>query len=437
MRPRSRASDAQTASPGTAGATTTGMTLEVAFHKTPTTGAGHRHARPEPGFSPEKGAYLMNPATSALKLTSIAVIPLVLMETGAQASAALANNSGTSPSTSSISAGSPHNASNNEAFSVMRTGSGQTAVVDRSMADQGITAAAGTNFVDLSWQGYSNQARYLVTRDGKDVAALAPGVTAFHDTRVTPGSTYRYSITPAQTQATNPQTRAWGMQVAIPSIAKNQDTTTALRSQAADRTAAAKAAKTTTLTWVTFIPENRIDAPPTGCDYGKGYQFAGDNRSGFDWKNPNYRTSLNAVINWSDKSVQGYKHVGTSHVYRKSTGRLIAAKTAGDKDMVARKLGSDRDSVDVRMVTHATNPFCKGLGGVKGAIDGAFTMHLTTSGNYSITSGTLRLMPNHYIYIYNGGKVTNVYTSKYANPLCLVGSATCEEAQLGSLYGKF
>jgi hypothetical protein len=421
------------------------MTLKPPF--TPTTGMAH--ARPEPGFNPKKGAYLMNPATSALKLTSSTVIPLVLMTTGVQASAAAANDSGASPSTTSISARSPHgptdvsrpsahgSASNAEAFSVGRTASGQPAVVDRSMADQGITAAAGTNVVDLSWKGYSSDARYLVTRDGKDVATLAPGVTAFHDTRVTPGSTYRYSITPAQPRAANPQARAWGVQVAIPSAAKNQDTTTALRSQAAARTAAGKAATKTTLTWVTFIPQNRIDAPSAGCDYGKGYQFAGDNRSGFDWRNPNYRTSLNAVINWSDTSVQGYKSVHPSHVYQKSTGKLIATKTATDKGMVAKKLGSDKDSVDVRMVTHATNPFCRGLGGIKGAIDGAFTMHLTKSGNYSITSGTLRLMPNHYIYIYNGGKVTNVYTSKYANPLCLVGAATCEEAQLGSLYGKF
>jgi len=386
----------------------------------------------------------MNLYASALKVTSIAVIPLVLLTTGAQASADPVNDSGSSQSASATSARSPHgptgvsqssthgSASNTEAFSVMRTVSGQPAVVDRSMADQGITEAAGTDFVDLSWQGYSDQARYVVTRDGKEVAAPAPGVTAFHDTGVTPGSTYRYSITPAaQPQATNPRARAWGMQVAVPAAAKNADTTTALRSQAAARTAAANAAKTTTLTWVTFIPQDRIDAPPAGCDYGKGYQFGGDNHSGFDWTNPHFRTSLNAVIKWSDKSVQGYKEVRASHVYQKSTGKLIATKTATDKEMVAKKLGSDKDSVDVRMVTHASNPFCKGLGPIKGGIDGAFTMHLTTSGNYSITSGTLRLMPNNYIYIYNGGKVTNVHTSKYGNLMCLIGSATCEVAQLG------
>jgi len=427
-------------------AATTGMILKPSSARVPKGMA----PGPEPGFSPKKGTYPMNLYASALKATSIAVIPLVLTTTGAQASAGPTNESGSSqsaPSTSGRSSqdltdasqSSAHgSASNTEALSVIRTASGQTAVVDRSLADQGITAAAGTNFVDLSWQGYSNRARYLVTRDSREVATLAPGVTAFHDTRVTPGSTYRYSITPAtQPQATDPRARAWGMKVAIPSAAENQDTTTALRSQAAARTAAAKAAKTTTLTWVTFIPQDRIDAPPAGCDYGKGYQFGGDNRSGFDWRKSDYRTSLNAVINWSDKSVQGYKEVRASHVYQKSTGKLIATRTATDKEMSAKKLGSGKDYVDVRMVTHASNPFCKGLGPIKGGIDGAFTMHLTTSGNYSITSGTLRLMPNHYIYVYNGGKVTNVYTSKYGNLMCLIGSATCEVAQLGSLYGKF
>ena len=73
-------------------------------------------------------------------------------------------------------------------------------------------------------------------------------------------------------------------------------------------------------------------------------------------------------------------------------------------------------SVDVRMVTHASNPFCKVT-----AIDGAFSMHLTQSGNYAIFSGNHRQMPNHYIYIYDGGKVTDVYKRDAASPLCLVG----------------
>ena len=379
-------------------------------------------------------------------------VPLALLTTGTQASASSAEDPGGSSSVFSISALRSHDlidvsgfsaqsaqgmALNAQGFSVMRTASGQTAVLDRSMADQGITTAAGQNFVDISWQGYSKQARYVVTRDDREVAALAPGVTTFHDTHIAPGSVYHYGIAPVLPEGGNPEARRWGMQVAVPSATKNENPLTALRRQAVSRAVAASVAKTTTLTWVTFIPQKRIDAPAAGCDYGKGYQFAGDNHSSFDWKSSSYRTALNAVITWKSKSVQGYKSVHSSHVYKKSTGKLIATKTATDKYMVAKKLGSDSHSVDIRMVTHATNPFCKGLGGVKGAIDGAFTMDLTTSGNYAIRSGTHRLMPNHYIYIYDGGKVTNVYERKYANALCLIGSATCPEANLTGYYGKF
>ncbi|CAM5320418.1 hypothetical protein SCYAM73S_05299 [Streptomyces cyaneofuscatus] len=126
-----------------------------------------------------------------------------------------------------------------------------------------------------------------------------------------------------------------------------------------------------------------------------------------------------------------------THVYKKSTGKKVATKTATDKHMTAKKLGSGKNSVDIRFVMHAANPFCKGLGGVKGAISGAATINMTKSGNWTIRSGKHRLMPNHHIYIYNGGKVTNVYTRKYVGLPCLIGSVLCQEADLTGRYGKF
>lgn len=400
----------------------------------------------------QSGETLVKLGNRAAKLTSLALLPLALLTTGFEASATPAKDVGGSSAGFSISALRSHDltdvsgfsaqsaqgkALNTQGFGVLRTASGQTAVVDHSMADQGITTAAGRGFVDISWQGYSKQARYVVARDGKEVAALAPGATTFHDTHVTPGSDYHYSVVPVLPRGGNPKARTWGMQVTVPSVARKENSLTALRSQAVSNAAAASAAKTTTLTWMAFIPQKRIDAPAAGCDYGKAYQFAGDGHSKFDWKSSKYRTALHALITWKSKSVKGYKDVHASHVYKKSTGKRVATKTATDKYMKAKKLGSGKNYVDVRMVTHATNPFCKGLGGVKGAIDGAFSMHLTKSGNYSITSGKHRLMPNNYIYIYDGGKVTNVYKRKYANAACLIGSVACPEADLTGRYGKF
>ncbi|MEU1217318.1 DUF3238 domain-containing protein [Streptomyces sp. NPDC005790] len=315
----------------------------------------------------------------------------------------------------------------------MRAASGETAVVDRSSAREGITAAAGKSFAELSWEGYAKDTRYVVTRDGKEVARLDAGVTSFRDTNVEPGADYHYQVAPVLPKGGNPQARLWGMKVSIPV----SGSPTALREQAVSRATAAGVAKTSTLSWISFIPQKKIDAPTGGCDYGKKFQFGGDGRSKFDWKSSKYRTALHATVTWKSKKVVSSKHIGATTVYVKKTGKKVKSKTATTKNMSTKKLGSGKNHVDVRMSLNATNPFCNGLGSVKGAINGAFTINLTKSGNYTIRSGKHRLMPNHHIYIYDGGKVTNVYTRKYANAACLIGSIACPEADLTGTYGKF
>src|SRR6266567_4894749 len=59
---------------------------------------------------------------------------------------------------------------------------------------------------------------------------------------------------------------------------------------ASSASAATVVGPTTTVTWMTFIPLTKIEAPPVGCDYGNGYQFGGDNHKTFDWKSSHYRT---------------------------------------------------------------------------------------------------------------------------------------------------
>lgn len=389
------------------------------------------------------------------KATSLAILPLTLLVAGFPASASAGSPGGTDGGADSGPSATPFSLSavkaqsltdvsgagaqsaeaktlKSQGFGVLRTASGTTAVVDRSMADQGIVTAAAPTFVDLSWQGYAKDARYVVTRDGKAVASLAPGVSAFHDTSVTPGAGYDYRVAPVLPEGGAPDSHSWGMKVVVPATTGGAATLASLRKQAVARATAAAVASTTTLTWVTFIPQSRIGAPAAGCDYGTKYQFAGDGHSDFNWKSNAYRTSLNAVITWSSKAVAGYKDVHPSHVYLKSTGKLVATKTASDKDMVAKKLGSGSNYVDIRMVTHASNPFCH-----VGAIDGAFTIHMTTGGDWSIRSGNHRQMPNHYVYIYDGGRVTNVYTRKYANAACLIGPVACPLANLTGYYGSF
>ncbi|MBB1260604.1 hypothetical protein [Streptomyces alkaliterrae] len=383
-----------------------------------------------------------------LKLTALTAVPLTLTSFALPASASSAQPPRAETATFSFAkissskladvsgvsaAGAQGRTADRHGFRVLRAPSGETAVVDSSLAHQGITAAAGTSFVDLSWKGYADNARYAVLRDGREVAKLGAGVTSFRDRRVSPGTQYDYQVLPVLPEGGAKGAKLWGVKVSVPA----SGSLTGLRGQAASRAQSAKVASTTTLSWITFIPQKRINAPSAGCDYGTKFQFGGDDRTAFDWKSSRYRTALHATITWKDKSVKGNKHVRPTHVYRKSDGKEVAKKTATDKNMEAKKLGSGSNNVDVRMVLHATNPFCKGLGGVKGAISGAFTMNLTTSGNYAIRSGKYRLMPNHHIYIYDGGKVTNVLTRKYADAKCLVGSILCREADLTGYYGKF
>lgn len=194
---------------------------------------------------------------------------------------------------------------------------------------------------------------------------------------------------------------------------------------------------TTTLSWVTFIPQAKIDAPLVGCSYGRGYQFGGDNHSAYDWTSSRYRTALHAVVAWKAKTVSGGASISASHVYRKSTGKLVATRTASSKDMSVRLLGFGSDYVDIRMVTHASNPFCSGLLGFKGAIDGAISIRLYKDGYWQIRSGNHRRMPNHYIYIYNSGRVTDVYKARYDSAGCLIGQATCPLENLTGFTGTF
>ncbi|MFF4675066.1 hypothetical protein ACFY1C_35795 [Streptomyces sp. NPDC001279] len=326
-----------------------------------------------------------------------------------------------------------------EGFSVRTAPSGQTAVVDSSMASDGAISAANPRFVDLAWKTYSAKARYTVVRGDTVLAELPAGSTSFRDTTVAPGAKYQYRIVP-QLVGDAAQAHTFGLQVTVPAPKRGQSDLTAMRTSATARAKAAAAATTTTLTWQTFIEQKRLDAPlvlgKKVCTYGKGYTFGGDNH-GFDWRSSSYRTIANALITWKSKKVEGYTSIGATHVYNKKTGKLVAKRTASGSKMQVRKLGSGSGYVDIRMVTHATNPFCSKK--LPNAIDGTLQFKIRSNGNWEIRSGNHRQMPSHYLYIYNGGRVTNVYKAKAAGPWCLSGSGMvgCQLATLTGYRGRY
>jgi hypothetical protein len=252
------------------------------------------------------------------------------------------------------------------------------------------------------------------------IATLPVGMSSYHDSSATPGAAYRYNIV---SLTDDKNAKMWSIKVLVPKPPRRgEDISKSMLRQANTESEALLTAATSTVTWTTFIPQSRIAAPAVGCDYGSGYEFAGDGH-GFDWTASSHRTSVSAVIDWSAKTVAGYVSIGTSHVYRKSDGKLVASKTASGANSYAKKIISDANSIDVRFVTLASNPFCH-----VGAIDGSFSMHLTHTGNYSFVTGNHVQMPNHHVYIYDGGGETDVYEKKAYGPECLLGDAVCERA---------
>jgi len=316
-------------------------------------------------------------------------------------------------------------------IAVLQLANGDHAVVDKSLLRTGAASAATTDTVRLAWAPRKVATGYAVLRDNRLIARLPAGADQYADEAVRPGASYNYVVTPLGVPKTVRNHPVWGMHVNVPAVSAGESGNAAVARQARVDAKAVARASTTTLSWVTFIPQAKVNAPAAGCSYGSGYQFGGDNRS-FDWTSSKYRTALHATITWSSKGVVGNKAVGTTHVYKTSTGNLVSQKTASTGDMESRKLGSGSNYVDIRMVNHAKNPFC-----TFGAIDGAITIKLTSSGNWEIRSGTYRRMPNHEIYIYNGGAVTWVHKSTYQSVTCLIGPAACDETNLTGYYGSY
>lgn len=305
---------------------------------------------------------------------------------------------------------------------------GAYTVVDRSLARSGFVYTASHDRVVLKWRVDPRSRGYLLVRDGRQVGRVGKGVHRFVDTRVSGGGAYDYSVVPVVPSGVFDAYR-WGARVEVPDGAG-----LASASKAAGLKAGAYSRKalpsTTTVTYLTFIPQSKIDAPPAGCEYGSGYQFGGDGH-GYDWSTSRYRTAVHASVNWSTKVNTSNVSIGTTHVYRKSTGALVAQRTASGGASYSKKMSEGTTSqIDVRLVTHATNPFCSGW---TGAIDGAVNVRLVRSGNYAIIGGNHRQMPNTHVYIYSEGRATTIYTRNYQSAYCLLGPVACD---LADFYGS-
>ncbi|MGW4665511.1 hypothetical protein [Streptosporangium sandarakinum] len=129
--------------------------------------------------------------------------------------------------------------------------------------------------VEISWAAQGNAQGQTIVRDNVKIEDLGPGVDYYQDSKITPGATHQYIVTPASlTKGTHP---VWGMKITVPQAKAGEEKVDTLGRYADIRPSAAAAEGETTVTWETFIPQAKVDAPPIGCEHGGGYQFGGDN----------------------------------------------------------------------------------------------------------------------------------------------------------------
>jgi hypothetical protein len=312
--------------------------------------------------------------------------------------------------------------------------SGDAAVLDTSLLEQGAAVAAAKRFVDLSWAPVRGAQGYRVFRDDKMVVETQS--TSVRDRAVVAGHTYAYrveSVMRADAPSIGDGIQVLGLLARVP----REQQTVVEAAEEAGEAVSAKAARTSA--WVearTFIKPSRVDAPPVSglCEYGKGYQFAGDGRS-YSATSSRYRTRITANLRFDKKNPRLHgssTKIGATKVYKKSTGKLIATRTASASKVTVRELGSDKDQVDLRFNIQARDPFCS-----VGSLSGAFTMNVYKNGNWAIRSGSHRQMPHWEVYAgWAGGPNTTVYRRGAASTACLIQLA-CPETQMGGYTGDF
>lgn len=303
---------------------------------------------------------------------------------------------------------------------------------------EGAASAATPRFVDLSWSPMDGVESYAVERAGELVATTTE--TALRVTDVTPGEQIDFRISAISAEDSVGDTPVFGLHVEVPQGAVGEDSAQQQVSQSA---AQAVRYDNAYLDWYTFIPMDRVDIPPVGCEYGSGYQFGGDDRGFAATPSQSsilgYRTWIAGNIAWSRGSgpVLTSSFFTPTSVYDADTGEEVDfAGNDGNPDNIAEMnvLDSSTEFVDIRVRLQGHTAFCP----IGNSVEGAFTITVTRAGNYAILSGQHRQMPNHEIFLtsFGAGNSTIVYQRRYLDPTCLVNWA-CPPAEMGGYQGTY
>lgn len=320
------------------------------------------------------------------------------------------------------------------------------AVMDTSLvksSNLGVFYAVTSDSVEIGWAAAPSAIGYKIIVDGEHEFETTE--TTYDFTYPSnPKDTYHVQVIPQAPTEDDLTFDApiYGVHITIPehpiSNSEESAANTSVEIQGPNRTR-----NNASIVWRSFIPYNRIDAPPVGCDYGTGYEFDGNNRGyGTMFGEWSSKTYISADYSFGNGAFDTWGHVSPSSVYDKSTGELVETRFVEDGTTDAYILGEEIDSVDIRFSLQAAIPYC-----IWNSIEGAFSISVSDQGNYAIFSGSHRQMPNHEVIIGGNERSTDpteippfheavVYQRDLADPLCLVNQL-CSNASMTGMSGKY
>lgn len=136
---------------------------------------------------------------------------------------------------------------------------GGSATVDASLVRKGALVAAGTDFVDLSWEPAHDGSSFTIYRDGKLIATTAS--SAYRDLSVAGGSTYSYQIktiaAPGAEQVATIESTIRGFRVFVP---RSQDLASEV--ERINLILASPPYDYTEIRYRTFLSDDYVPGPP-------------------------------------------------------------------------------------------------------------------------------------------------------------------------------
>lgn len=274
------------------------------------------------------------------------------------------------------------------------------ATAQATSGDGSLVATRVGNSITVEWDLDSTFEEVTLTRDGVPVLASADSSGVF--TEVISGE-----IEPTyEIVATKPSVESTEIHENLPVLPNNEPSheSVAILGLVAPTSSGAfesvaeatPAASSTTLRYLTFIPNAYVAAPSIGCEYSGDYDyyFKGDNRTYSATSGAN-RTKFDVTVNWSSSSLTSIRAVGATRVYQYSNGAYIfkTSATASNSSMKLTPISATSTQSKFNIKQDVSNPYCSSNG-----IYFDLDVTINKAGSFAISGERLQV-PSHEIYI--------------------------------------